>query len=203
MMRRIQITLGICFILSFLLQCYYVNNELDSILNSIEQYSDFVENSIKLEYYVDEYVNNSAQTVIGARYNITYSTSSCIEFNDSNICGTCNIYNLNNKYKVVIELVNKSKDNKLNDLKKEITKLQVNNSYNDRYYSYQKEKINNEKEIKKVLDKKISNKETLKIHNGYVGKGQLIDGEKVNYAIVNYKTGGYIIIGTPMIFTTY
>lgn len=202
-MRKIQYALVACFIVIFLLQCYYVNDDLSGILRMLDNYAEFIENSIKLEYYIDEYDANSIQDIIRTKYNIVDETSNCVEFNDNKLYGRCNIYNLRNRYKVTIELVNKSKEYKLSDLKKEVTELQVNNSYNDKYYVYQKERINNEKGVQEVLNKKIINKETLEIHNGYVGKGQLIDGEKVNYAIVNYKTGGYIIIGTPMIFATY
>lgn len=202
-MRKIQCTLVVWIIVTFLLQCYYVNDDLSGILRMLDNYAEFIENSVKLEYYLDECDTNSIHDVIRTRYNITDETSNCVEFNYDDIYGRCNIYNLRNRYKVTIELVNKSKEYKLSDLKKEVTELQVNNSYNDKYYVYQKERINNEKGIQEVLNKKIINNEILEIHNGYVGKGQLIDGEKVNYAIVNYKTGGYIIIGTPMIFATY
>lgn len=202
-MRKIQYALVTWFIVTFLLQCYYVNDDLTGILRMLDNYAEFIENSVKLEYYIDEYDDNSIQDIIRTRYNIVDETTNCVEFYDNMIYGRCNIYNLRNRYKVTIELVNKSKEYKLSDLKKEVTELQVNNSYNDKYYVYQKERINNEKGVQEVIDKKIINNETLEIHNGYVGKGQLIDGEKVNYAIVNYKTGGYIIIGTPMIFATY
>jgi hypothetical protein len=43
----------------------------------------------------------------------------------------------------------------------------------------------------------------LKINNGYTGTGYLSNGEKINFALVKYNTGSYIIIGTPIIFTTY
>lgn len=43
----------------------------------------------------------------------------------------------------------------------------------------------------------------MKISNGYSGTGYLNDGEKINFALVDYDTGSHIIIGTPIIFTTY
>lgn len=203
MMRKIQITLVMNIIITMLLQCYYINNDIEYIFKTIEHYSEFVENSIKLEYYVDQYVNNDVLNNIKDRYNITYETSSCLEFNEGQVYGRCNIYNMNNIYKISIELTNKSIDYKLSELKKEINKLEVDNAYNNKYYVYQKEKIKNEKKVREIINKRIINKKTLKIHNGYVGKGKLIDGENVQYAVVNYNSGGYIIIGTPMIYTTY
>lgn len=202
-MRKIQITLVMGVIITMLLQCYYINNDIEYIFKIIEPYSEFVENSIKLEYYVDWYVDNYVLKSIKDRYNITYETSSCLEFNDGTVYGKCNIYNMNNIYKVSIELTNKSIDYKFSELKKQIDKLKVDNAYNNKYYIYQKEKIKNEEKVQEIIKKKIINKKTLKIHNGYVGKGQLIYGENVQYAVVNYNTGGYIIIGTPMIYATY
>ena len=202
-MRKIQITLVMGVIITMLLQCYCINNDIEYIFKIIEPYSEFVENSIKLEYYVDWYVDNYVLKSIKDRYNITYETSSCLEFNDGTVYGRCNIYNMNNIYKVSIELTNKSIDYKFSELKKQIDKLKVDNAYNNKYYIYQKEKIKNEEKVQEIIKKKIINKKTLKIHNGYVGKGQLIDGENVQYAVVNYNTGGYIIIGTPMIYATY
>ena len=43
----------------------------------------------------------------------------------------------------------------------------------------------------------------LDLNNGYTGRGYCSDGEKINFAISNYNTGAYIIIGTPIIFATY
>ena len=43
----------------------------------------------------------------------------------------------------------------------------------------------------------------LDIHNGYVGTAKLQDGERVNFAVSNYDKGTYLVIGTPIIFSTY
>ena len=40
------------------------------------------------------------------------------------------------------------------------------------------------------------------VDNGYTGTAKY-KNEKINFAINNYDTGSYIIIGTPIIFTTY
>lgn len=54
-----------------------------------------------------------------------------------------------------------------------------------------------------VSEYNIRKAQLMKISNGYSGTGYLNDGEKINFALVDYDTGSHIIIGTPIIFTTY
>ena len=44
--------------------------------------------------------------------------------------------------------------------------------------------------------------QTININNGYAGIAKY-KNEKINFAINNYDTGSYLVIGTPIIFTTY
>ena len=41
------------------------------------------------------------------------------------------------------------------------------------------------------------------INNGYSIKATMKDNEMINIGKVNYDTGSYLIIGTPIIFITY
>ena len=66
-------------------------------------------------------------------------------------------------------------------------------------------KINEEKNILPFILDGI-NEDTIEeaeISNGKVLKAEFIDGSKINMGQINYDTGKYIIIGTPIIFVTY
>ena len=68
-----------------------------------------------------------------------------------------------------------------------------------RYFEYYKGRINSLNDIEKLeLEENL-----IQVHNGYVGKSTLKSGERISYAIMKYNTGLYVIIGTPIIFTTY
>ena len=88
---------------------------------------------------------------------------------------------------------------------KELTELQTKCAKDIRYFQYIKGKINNKNitidKIKKIQEMKNIN--TLDIHNGYVGTANLYNGERVNFSVCTYNTGSYLVIGTPVIFTTY
>ena len=106
---------------------------------------------------------------------------------------------------VYFTIINCNKEITISNLMKELTKLQGKNIFDIRYFQYIKGKINN---IDEKLDKikslhQISKIDTLDIHNGYVGMAYLKSGHRVNIALNSYDTGNYLIIGTPVIFTTY
>ena len=102
-------------------------------------------------------------------------------------------------------ITNFTKEKKILNLIQELSQLQVNTSNRPRYFKYVKGKINNTEEGLYIVEetKRIKDIDTLDIHDGYVGTGKLQDGERVNFAVSNYDKGTYLVIGTPIIFSTY
>ena len=102
------------------------------------------------------------------------------------------------------EIVMNNKDEELstNDQYYLLSKLEDGNVTSKQYYYYYKGKIE-----KSVLNKMIEKEQMekvniLKINNGYTGVA-VLNKEKINFAEVHYNTGSYIIIASPVIFTTY
>lgn len=106
---------------------------------------------------------------------------------------------------VYFTIINYNKEITISKLMKELTKLQGKNVFDIRYFQYIKGKINNiDGKLNKIKNLHQINKvDTLDIHNGYVGMAYFKDGHRVNIALNSYDTGNYLIIGTPVIFTTY
>ncbi len=71
-------------------------------------------------------------------------------------------------------------------------------------FLYYKGRIDNDKSLNDFNDlTSLTNLNMLSISNGYTGTGISELGEKMNFALVSYNDRSYIIIGTPIIFTTY
>lgn len=143
----------------------------------------------------------------------------CQEFSCDIIKGYVKSEKQNNEFCIVINIFKIDNLDRLlwleNNIRTKITLV----SENIKYYKYLKAKLPDENiryynnEIKKILiNYRVQNIETVKINNGfstiaytkkYTPKkinGKLID---LNYAVCNYSSGSYIIIGTPEIYMPY
>ena len=114
----------------------------------------------------------------------------------------------NGHYISNVEIINKQKEKSFRSFAREICNLGFNSKDNLRYFEEVKGRINNNSYTVKDLniDLKslgISENEYLKINNGTCGKITLDNGKKLTYSISDYESGKYLIIGTPMIFSTY
>lgn len=113
-----------------------------------------------------------------------------------------------NKYNYFeIKLINKNpKYNTLN-LKDMLKKIEDKKSEDIQYFLYYKGKsTGNDRNyyIDKLANKEeIQKADLLQISNGYVGTGNLSNGDRFNFALIKYDTGSNIIIGTPTIFELY
>ena len=202
----------VCLILSFLFSVIFISafpivswsySDFYSIEKLIKEESTFVESGVKIEYDT----LNSIQKKVKKHYN-----SSISEVTQNSIFMKCNNLEINitvyeNKEKTLVDAVitNFSKDKKLLNLIQDLSQLQVNTSSKPRYFKYIKGKINNTEEGLDIINKvqNIKDINALDIHNGYVGTAKLQDGERVNFAVSNYDKGTYLVIGTPIIFSTY
>lgn len=208
----------ICLILIFLFPfycnsvrtCSLLNNlNLEDIKEQVKEDFIFQENGVRSVYRVNakkKDVIEDVKKVLKSNLNKEVQ-----EDNDEiNIRTSSEELNLkfisnNNDTMVYFTIINYNEEIAISNLMKELTKLQGKNIFDIRYFQYIKGKINN---IDEKLDKikslhQINKIDTLNIHNGYVGMAYLKGAQRVNIALNSYDTGNYLIIGTPVIFTTY
>ncbi|MBL4935786.1 YwmB family TATA-box binding protein [Clostridium sp. YIM B02515] len=145
--------------------------------------------------------------------------SYCLEFNNNVYKGYIESL-ANDNHNVVT--VNISKNDSKNGLS-ELISLFENNIEQDKgdikYFQYLKAKINdddknivNNKVINILKEQNASNIDTIVLSNGFSTTANTnryepvtSDGEKIdfNFAVCSYSSGNYIIIGTPVIITSY
>lgn len=149
--------------------------------------------------------------------------SYCIEFSGENLKGYIKTSKHNDKDFITVDVSKTGKENGIESLKSKVGNSVGHRGKNIKYYQYLKAKIGensesediysvNEKIIKILKSNGTKNIETVNINNGLstvaytknfdamVINNKLID---FNYAVCNYSSGRYIIIGTPEIITTY
>jgi len=149
-----------------------------------------------------------------------------IDFSKGNLKGYIEALKYNNENVITINISEISDKNDLEALKKQVSKSIGSKGENIKYFQYLKAKVLNgsnevayedifsvNKSIIKILKSHGTiNIETVIINNGLsnvaytkkydskVVNNKLID---FNYAVCDYSSGRYIIIGTPEIITTY
>lgn len=207
----------LCFILFFMIlfNCKetFSIEKLSKALYLDEQfiikYDFFCENGVKCSYSINGKAENEINRInlLLLKYkdlNDIKITNNYLEAKTED--EEISIYTYNEKFgcKVEIKIVNYEKENNINKLMKELIELQNNNGNDKKYFSYIKSRINNIEETLKDVknNKNLKDVRTININNGYTGIAKY-KNEKINFAINNYDTGSYLVIGTPIIFTTY
>ncbi|MBE6065503.1 hypothetical protein [Clostridium cochlearium] len=105
-----------------------------------------------------------------------------------------------NLSRTTMVLIEKNSENILDDLKKSGNKILNGNL---KIYSYMKVKINTEdldSANKKIIERLNYDINTVKIINGY---SNFLENKSFQYALVNYSSGSYLIMGEPQIFELY
>ena len=183
----------------------------DNIEKEIVNEYEFVENGVKVEYYSVNSLKDEQERIIKLlkdKYNADN------KFNDNNI-KFCNekinlditMYDIDNKTKVQIVIINsdsKISTNNLLNMCKEI----MDQKYQDmRYFAFIKERtdVDTKNSIPRsvIKNSKLDTIRSLEINNGNVSNIIMDDNNSINIAQVNYNSGSYVIIGTPTIFITY
>lgn len=208
-----KICLTLVFLFSFLNIGAFPQGKAEDLFYSVEsranEFSDFYENGVKVEYKSkkskDDLLEELKFNIENQYANNFIKGENSLRLNLSDAQVTANIYENKGYLDVEIILINQDSKKNLSTLMKELTKLQTNNIYDVQYFKYVKGRIDN---IDDALDKIENTKElkdinTLYIHNGYVGTAILYNGGRVNFTVSTYDTGSYLIIGVPIIFTTY
>lgn len=177
----------------------------------IQSKSYFVENGIKLQYKVNNNIDNESLRI--RTYLEEHKSGYCSINGENQFDFISNDFNINvklwnkDKYTYVeIILINKDRQYNSSELKEFFSGLKESNDEDIKYFFYYKGKIKNldSKTRENLLSESgIENIDMLSINNGYTGVGEFTNGEKINFALADYNTGYYIIIGTPIIFTAY
>lgn len=215
---HIKVSIAILILLSFFNigaisnDIYNTKNLFNNLENNIVNISEFEENGVKLQYKTKENIEKEISRI--KENLIKYVNGSCkkLEDNEYEISTSdfkidIKMWDEGNYNYAEISLINKNSKYSTMDLRRVFEKLETNKMEDKQYFLYYKGK---DKSIDKnyMLDKlkSVSNLQQvkyLKINNGYAGTGYLNDGGKVNFALMEYNTGSHIVIGTPIIFTTY
>lgn len=166
--------------------------------------TEFNENGVKLQYNIEsnkDYELNRILGLMSDKYKIENINNKYHFYLKSNNTIEIKIWEEDNITFVESFIINKNKCMSTEDLKRELDNILSSKVRNKRYFKYYKGEISNTDNFD--IDNIELKKELLKIENGYVGKETLNNGEKLSYGIMKYNTGVYLVIGTPVIFTTY
>ncbi|GAA0069786.1 hypothetical protein UT300003_13090 [Clostridium sardiniense] len=177
-------------------------NNYQYIESIVKSETIFSENGVKIQYNTKSDINDEIKRIKDI-YNEGYSIENLTDKNHFYIKGDndleIKVWEEEDRVFVEGTIINSKKEASTVELKKELQKLEDNKVNSLRYFEYYKGKLNS---VKSIKDISLSN-ELIKVHNGYVGKSKLKDGNQISYGIMEYDTGVYVIVGTPIIFTTY
>ena len=208
--------LGLIFIILFSLliingveyECYEGEKYYSYIENILVENYNFVQNGVKSEYITNTSFDAEKDRILRL---LNKDSKNTIDIVNNNIVCIKNMltYNISlingDKTKVEIVIINNSRNIKSKELRQAVEELKSNKCVGERIYYFSKVKINEEKNILPSILEGINEDtiEEVKISNGKVLKAEFIDRSKINVGQINYNTGKYIIIGTPIIFVTY
>ncbi len=207
---KCKISILIILLLSFInigSAAYRSNTNFTYIEKKISSQSEFVENAIKVRYITNNKVNDESKKIkhIFKDYvcvNEKKENRDVIYFSKKYITIEISMWYESENLHVEIILNNTNKNYTTNELMKIINEIKDKMIKDAHVYYYYKGKINKPIINNFLKNEKFNNIEGLKINNGYTGIANYKD-EKINFAEVKYDTGLYIIIASPIIFTTY
>lgn len=212
---KVKISIVILILLSFFNIGAVSNSNIKSSSFSSMEYacinkSEFIENGSKIQYKtknsIDKEKNRIKEYIIDKfAVNCNDLENNKIKFFNNDMQIETDLWNDDKSTYAVITIVNNNTDYKAEELISILKELENENFIEMQCYQYYKGRISSDKEDEYINDifSSIYNADIISINNGYTGGGYCTDGEKINFAISNYDTGTYVIIGTPIIFTTY
>ncbi|WP_368248032.1 hypothetical protein [Clostridium perfringens] len=214
MNNNIFIAALFCFSLIFSPSTMNLDNKVYSKVE--EEICNIEEYGIKIEYITDENIRNQFENIsnyikiedfdsIVEKENEIYLNTSKEQF-DLDI----NLIEENSKSRVKIVIVSKNRIY-FNDIKEYFQVIHNKNMKNIKYYTYIKGNIrenNNideieEKLIKSIGKSKVKEIKRINLEKGTTGIINLKSDYQFNYSIMTYEEDRKLILGTPIIFTTY
>ena len=214
MNNNIFIVALFCFSLIFSPSTMNLDNKVYSKVE--EEICNIEEYGIKIEYITDENIKDQFNNIsdyikiedfdsIVEKENEIYLNTSKEQFNLD-----INLIEENSKSRVQIVIVSKNRID-FNDIKEYFQVIHNKNMKNIKYYTYIKGNIrenNNideieEKLIKSIGKSKIKESKRINLEKGTTGIINLKSDYQFNYSIMTYEEDRKLILGTPIIFTTY
>ncbi|MDZ4994168.1 hypothetical protein GNF80_14505 [Clostridium perfringens] len=206
----------VMFCFSFIF-CPSISNLENEIYTKVsEELCDIEEYGMKIEYSTNENINKELNNLCNS---IKIKDFTIVEKSE----GVLYLENSNDEIKLNVSLIKENKDNRVqieiiskyridfNYIKEYFQVIHNKNISNIKYYTYIKGDIrenNNIDEIEEKLIELINNKyvigiQKINLENGTTGIINLKSDYQFNYSIMTYEEDRKLILGTPIIFTTY
>ena len=214
MNNNIFIAALFCFSLIFSPSTMSLDNKVYSKVE--EEICNIEEYGMKIEYITDENIKDQFNNIsdyikiedfdsIVEKENEIYLNTSKEQFNLD-----INLIEENSKSRVQIVIVSKNRIY-FNNIKEYFQVIHNKNMKNIKYYTYIKGNIrenNNideieEKLIKSIGKSKVKESKRINLEKGTTGIINLKSDYQFNYSIMTYEEDRKLILGTPIIFTTY
>ncbi|MDK0977096.1 hypothetical protein P5F65_10225 [Clostridium perfringens] len=214
MNNNIFIAALFCFSLIFSPSTMNLDNKVYSKVE--EEICNIEEYGMKIEYITDENIKDQFNNIsdyikiedfdsIVEKENEIYLNTSKEQFNLD-----INLIEENSKSRVKIVIISKNRIY-FNNIKEYFQVIHNKNMKNIKYYTYIKGNIrenNNideieEKLIKSIGKSKVKESKRINLEKGTTGIINLKSDYQFNYSIMTYEEDRKLILGTPIIFTTY
>ncbi|ELC8387230.1 hypothetical protein VOH99_002675 [Clostridium perfringens] len=214
MNNNIFIAALFCFSLIFSPSTMNLDNKVYSKVE--EEICNIEEYGMKIEYITDENIKDQFNNIsdyikiedfdsIVEKENEIYLNTSKEQFNLD-----INLIEENSKSRVKIVIISKNRIY-FNNIKEYFQVIHNKNMKNIKYYTYIKGNIrenNNideieEKLIKSIGKSKVKEIKRINLEKGTTGIINLKSDYQFNYSIMTYEEDRKLILGTPIIFTTY
>ena len=212
MNNNIFIAALFCFSLIFSPSTMNLDNKVYSKVE--EEICNIEEYGMKIEYITDESIkdqfNNISDYIKIEDFDSIVEKENEIYLNTSKEHLDINLIEENSKSRVQIVIVSKNRIY-FNNIKEYFQVIHNKNMKNIKYYTYIKGNIrenNNideieEKLIKSIDKSKVKEIKRINLEKGTTGIINLKSDYQFNYSIMTYEEDRKLILGTPIIFTTY
>lgn len=214
MNNNIFIVALFCFSLIFSPSTMSLDNKVYSKVE--EEICNIEEYGMKIEYITDENIKDQFNNIsdyikiedfdsIVEKENEIYLNTSKEQFNLD-----INLIEENSKSRIQIVIVSKNGID-FNNIKEYFQVIHNKNMKNIKYYTYIKGNIRENNNIDEIEEKlmesigksKIKEKQRINLEKGTTGIINLKSDYQFNYSIMTYEEDRKLILGTPIIFTTY
>lgn len=203
-----------CFSLIFSPSTMSLDNKVYSKVE--EEICNIEEYGMKIEYITDKNIKDQFNNIndyikiedfdsIVEKENEIYLNTSKEQFNLD-----INLIEENSKSRIQIVIVSKNRID-FNNIKEYFQVIHNKNMKNIKYYTYIKGNIRENNNIDEIEEKlmesigksKIKEKQRINLEKGTTGIINLKSDYQFNYSIMTYEEDRKLILGTPIIFTTY
>lgn len=214
MNNNIFIAALFCFSFIFSPSTMSLDNKVYSKVE--EEICNIEEYGMKIEYITDENIKDQFNNIsdyikiedfdsIVEKENEIYLNTSKEQFNLD-----INLIEENSKSRIQIVIVSKNRID-FNNIKEYFQVIHNKNMKNIKYYTYIKGNIRENNNIDEIEEKlmesigksKIKEKQRINLEKGTTGIINLKSDYQFNYSIMTYEEDRKLILGTPIIFTTY